>query len=39
MDGESGSDQPVSSVASALPATLVLAPDRAGRLQKGRPAR
>ena len=30
MDGETGSDQPVSGVASALPATLVLAPDRAG---------
>ncbi len=30
MDGETGSDQPVSGVASAIPATLVLAPDRAG---------
>jgi len=30
MDGEAGSDQPASGVASALPATLVLAPDRAG---------
>ena len=30
MDAETGSDQPVSGVASALPATLVLAPDRAG---------
>ncbi len=30
MDGETGSGQPVSGVASALPATLVLAPDRAG---------
>ncbi len=30
MDGETGSDQPASGVASALPATLVLAPDRAG---------
>ena len=30
MDGEAGFDQPASGVASALPATLVLAPDRAG---------
>ena len=30
MDAETGSDQPVSGVASVLPATLVLAPDRAG---------
>ena len=30
MDGETGSDQLVSGVASAIPATLVLAPDRAG---------
>ena len=30
MDAETGSDQPVSGVASALPATLVLATDRAG---------
>jgi adenylate cyclase len=30
MDAETGSDQPVSGVASALPATLILAPDRAG---------
>ena len=30
MDSETDSDQPVSGVASALPATLVLAPDRAG---------
>jgi adenylate cyclase len=30
MDDETGSDQPVSGVASAIPATLVLAPDRAG---------
>ena len=30
MDAETGSDQPVSGVASALPAILVLAPDRAG---------
>ena len=29
MDGETGSDQPASGVASAIPATLVLAPDRA----------
>ncbi len=29
MDGEAGSDQPASGVASALPATLVFAPDRA----------
>ncbi len=30
MDGETGSDQLVSGVASAIPATVVLAPDRAG---------
>ena len=30
MDGETGSDQPASSIASAIPATLVLAPDRTG---------
>ena len=30
MDAETGSDQPVFGVASALPAILVLAPDRAG---------
>ena len=30
MDGETGSDQAASGVASAIPATLVLAPDRAG---------
>ena len=30
MDGETGSDQPASSIASAIPATVVLAPDRAG---------
>ena len=29
MDGETGSDQPASGVASAIPATLVHAPDRA----------
>jgi hypothetical protein len=29
MDSETGSDQPASGVASAIPATLVLAPDRA----------
>ena len=29
MDGETGSDEPASGVASAIPATLVLAPDRA----------
>ena len=30
MDDEAGSDQPVSGVANTIPATLVLAPDRAG---------
>jgi len=29
MDSETGSDQPASGVASAIPATLVLAPDHA----------
>jgi hypothetical protein len=30
MSSETGSDQPASDVASAIPATLVLAPDYAG---------